>query len=199
MNRPQWKMPSHCLVLFLILSDMIWVHVGRYKFNKKLRLRNRIIGKISAENVEDPNTGEAVLKKGEKITRKTADLLESLRIQELKIELPEDRAEARLRGESRPRIVKIVSNGYSEEPGPEGNRTEKHITVEDIVAAVNYFVNLSYGVGEVDDIDHLGNRRLRSVGELLQNQFRIGLSRMERVVKERMTIQDVDTITPQVL
>ncbi|MDD4569181.1 MAG: DNA-directed RNA polymerase subunit beta [Tepidanaerobacteraceae bacterium] len=172
-------------------------HVGRYKFNKKLRLKDRIIGKISAENVENPATGEVVLKKGEKISRKTAELLESLRIIQLKIELPEDQAESRMRGESGPRIVKVISNGYSEQSGPEGHRTEKHITVEDIIAAVNYFVNLPYRIGNIDDIDHLGNRRLRSVGELLQNQFRIGLARMERVVKERMTIQDVDTITPQ--
>lgn len=172
-------------------------HVGRYKFNKKLRLRDRIVGKISAENVENPATGETILKKGEKINRKTAELLESLKIKELKIQLPEDGLESRMRSDYSPKIVKIVSNGYSDEPGPEGHRTEKHITVEDIVAAVNYFINLPYKVGNIDDIDHLGNRRLRSVGELLQNQFRIGLARMERVVKERMTIQDVDTITPQ--
>ncbi len=172
-------------------------HVGRYKFNKKLRLRDRIIGKISAENVENPETGEIILKKGDKISRKTAELLESLKIKELKVELPPDRSESRMQGEYHPKIVKIVSNGYSQEPGPEGNRTEKHITVEDIIASVNYFVNLPHKIGSIDDIDHLGNRRLRSVGELLQNQFRIGLARMERVVKERMTIQDVDTITPQ--
>ncbi len=172
-------------------------HVGRYKFNKKLRLRDRIVSKVSAEDVENPETGELVLKKGEKISRKTAELLESLKIKELKIIMPEDSQEARLRADYSPKVAKVISNGYSEEPGPEGNRTEKHITVEDIVAAVNYFVNLPYKIGKIDDIDHLGNRRLCSVGELLQNQFRIGLARMERVIKERMTIQDVDTITPQ--
>lgn len=172
-------------------------HVGRYKFNKKLRLRDRIFGKISAEDVEDPTTGEIILKKGEKIDRKTAELLESLKIKELKIQLPEDGLDSRFRSEYNPKIVKVVSNGYSDEPGPEGHRTEKHITVDDIIAAINYFINLPYGIGNIDDIDHLGNRRLRSVGELLQNQFRVGLARMERVVKERMTIQDVDTITPQ--
>ncbi|HHX24556.1 MAG TPA: DNA-directed RNA polymerase subunit beta [Thermoanaerobacterales bacterium] len=172
-------------------------HVGRYKFNKKLRLRDRIIGRKSAENVENPETGEIILKKGEKISREIAELLESLRISQLKIELPEDQIESRLCGESGSKIVKIISNGYSDEPGPEGNRTERHIVVDDILATINYFINLPYGIGEIDDIDHLGNRRLRSVGELLQNQFRIGLARMERVVKERMTIQDVDTITPQ--
>jgi len=171
-------------------------HVGRYKFNKKLRLRDRIVGKISAEDVENPETGEIVLKKGEKISRKTAELLESLKIKELKVQVADD-PEARMRGDSTPKVVKVISNGYSEEPGPEGNRTEKHITVDDIVAAINYFINLPYKIGKTDDIDHLGNRRVRSVGELLQNQFRIGLARMERVIKERMTIQDVDTITPQ--
>ncbi|RKL62572.1 DNA-directed RNA polymerase subunit beta [Thermoanaerobacteraceae bacterium SP2] len=165
-------------------------HVGRYKFNKKLRLRNRIVGKISAENVEDPKTGEIVLKKGERITRKMAETLESLKIKEIKVLVVEDRAE------SREKAVKVISNGYTDD-SRDGFSTEKHITVEDIVASINYLLNLSYGIGDIDDIDHLGNRRLRSVGELLQNQFRIGLARMERVVKERMTIQDVDTITPQ--
>jgi len=172
-------------------------HVGRYKFNKKLRLRDRIVGKISAEDVENPATGDIILKKGEKISRKTAELLESLKIKEIKIQISDEGPEARVRGESGPKVVKVLSNGYSDEPGPEGNRTEKHITVEDIVAAINYFINLPYKIGKIDDIDHLGNRRVRSVGELLQNQFRIGLARMERVIKERMTIQDVDTITPQ--
>nr|WP_245523132.1 DNA-directed RNA polymerase subunit beta [Thermosediminibacter oceani] len=160
-------------------------NVGRYKFNKKLRLRNRIVGKIAAENVEDPNTGEIILKKGEKITRKTAETLESLRINEIKVMVDEDR------------VVKVIANGYNDGDGPDVFPTEKYITVEDIVASINYLLNLSYGIGDVDDIDHLGNRRVRSVGELLQNQFRIGLARMERVVKERMTIQDVDAITPQ--
>ena len=92
-------------------------HVGRYKFNKKLRLRDRIIGRKSAENVENPETGEIILKKGEKISREIAELLESLRISQLKIELPEDQIESRLCGESGSKIVKIISTGYSDEPG----------------------------------------------------------------------------------
>lgn len=172
-------------------------HVGRYKFNKKLRLRNRILGKISAEDVENPKTGEIILKAGQKIDRKTAELLESLKIKEIKIQLPEDRAEAKARGESQPKVVKVISNGYCEDDDGDVFPKEKCITPDDIIASINYFMNLPYKIGEIDDIDHLGNRRLRSVGELLQNQFRIGLARMERVVKERMTIQDVDTITPQ--
>ncbi|MCG0275810.1 MAG: DNA-directed RNA polymerase subunit beta [Thermosediminibacteraceae bacterium] len=160
-------------------------NVGRYKFNKKLRLRNRIVGKIAAENIEDPATGEVILKQGQKITREVAETLEQKRINEVKVLVEEDKS------------VKVIANGYNEGNGPDVFRTEKYITVDDIVASINYLLNLSYGIGDIDDIDHLGNRRVRSVGELLQNQFRIGLARMERVIKERMTIQDVDAITPQ--
>ena len=171
-------------------------NVGRYKFNKKLRLRNRIVGKISAEDFIDYSTGEIFLKKGDRITRNIAEQLENLRINQVKVQLPEDRLE-RNSEEARVRTVKIIGNGYSDQEGQDIFRTEKCISVDDIVAAVNYLLNLSNNIGNVDDIDHLGNRRLRSVGELLQNQFRIGLARMERVVKERMTIQDVDAIVPQ--
>jgi DNA-directed RNA polymerase subunit beta len=171
-------------------------HVGRYKFNKKLRLRNRIVGKISAEEISD-QAGNVILKSGEKISRQKAELLESLKINQIKILVPEDRTELKSRDETRTRVIKVISNGYSDGEWPDVFPSDKHVTPDDIIAAVNYLVNLQYGIGEIDDIDHLGNRRLRSVGELLQNQFRIGLARMERVVKERMTIQDVDTITPQ--
>ncbi len=170
-------------------------HVGRYKFNKKLRLRNRIIGKISAEDIEDQN-GNIILKRGEKISRKMAETLETLKIKEIKIQVPEDRSELK-RHDIKMKVVKVISNGYTDGEWPDIFPNEKHITADDIIASVNYLLNLQHGIGEIDDIDHLGNRRLRSVGELLQNQFRIGLARMERVVKERMTIQDVDTITPQ--
>ncbi|MDD4569019.1 MAG: DNA-directed RNA polymerase subunit beta [Tepidanaerobacteraceae bacterium] len=170
--------------------------VGRYKFNKKLRLSNRIVGKISAENIPDKKTGEIVVKKGEKITRDKAKLLERLKIRRIKIQIPEDGKGDYSRSESKSRTVKVLCNGYSEEDD-KIFRTQKHVTPDDIIATINYLINLPYGVGNIDDIDYLGNRRIRSVGELLQNQFRIGLSRMERIVKERMTIQDVDTITPK--
>jgi DNA-directed RNA polymerase subunit beta len=171
-------------------------HVGRYKFNKKLRLRNRIVGKISAEDVEDQD-GNIILKRGEKISRKMAETLESLKIKEIKIQIPEDKSDLKVRSDIKMKVIKVIGNGYSDGDWPDVFPNEKHITTDDIIASVNYLINLQYGIGEIDDIDHLGNRRLRSVGELLQNQFRIGLARMERVVKERMTIQDVDTITPQ--
>jgi DNA-directed RNA polymerase subunit beta len=171
-------------------------HVGRYKFNKKLRLRNRIVGKISAEDVED-QAGNVILKRGEKISRKMAETLETLKIKEIKIQVPEDRSDLKVRHDVKMKVIKVIGNGYADGEWPDIFPNEKHITADDIIASVNYLVNLQYGIGEIDDIDHLGNRRLRSVGELLQNQFRIGLARMERVVKERMTIQDVDTITPQ--
>jgi DNA-directed RNA polymerase subunit beta len=170
--------------------------VGRFKFNKKLRLSNRIVGHISAENIADKETGEIALKKGERITRDKARLLERLKTKHVKIRIPEDGIAGSSKSESKMRTVKVLCNGYSKD-NDKIFRTEKHITSDDITATVNYLLNLPYGVGNIDDIDYLGNRRLRSVGELLKNQFRLGLSRMERVVRERMTIQDVDTITPK--
>ncbi|MCL4517160.1 MAG: DNA-directed RNA polymerase subunit beta, partial [Firmicutes bacterium] len=154
--------------------------VGRYKINKKLRISNRIIGKVLAQPVADPKTGEVIAEAGAKINRQMADRIEAAGINEVFLADKEDR------------MIKVISNGS---PSIE----IKTISREDVIAAIGYLVNLMSGVGVVDDIDHLGNRRLKSVGELLQNQFRIGLARMERVVRERMTIQDIDVITPQAL
>ena len=202
--------------------------VGRYKFNKKLALRNRIRDAILAENVVDPMTGEVIAEEGAVLTLELCDRIQDSGAGYLYIMAEEKK-------------VKILSNqtvkidGYLEEFGLtaeefgikervyypmlakllEENATAeemkaaikenihellpKHITLEDIFASINYVIHLDYGYGNVDDIDHLGNRRIRSVGELLQNQFRIGLSRMERVVRERMTTQDLAVVTPQAL
>jgi len=161
--------------------------VGRYKFNKKLSIRRRLIGHKAAEDIINPTTEEVIVKKDEKITRDLALQIEKAGINEVWILTPKGKK------------VKVIGNGFKQVNGEYKPRDEKFITKEDIVASINYLVNLPYGIGEIDDIDDLGNRRLRSVGELLQNQFRIGLARMERVVKERMSIQDVDVITPQAL
>ena len=202
--------------------------VGRYKFNKKLALRNRIRDAVLAENVVDPMTGEVIAEEGAVLTLELCDRIQDSGAGYLYIMAEEKK-------------VKILSNqtvkidGYLEEFGLtaeefgikervyypmlakllEDNATAeemkaaikenihellpKHITLEDIFASINYVIHLDYGYGNVDDIDHLGNRRIRSVGELLQNQFRIGLSRMERVVRERMTTQDLAVVTPQAL
>ncbi len=154
--------------------------VGRYKVNKKLRLMPRIMGRVLVEPVADPESGELIAEAGAKVDRKLAERIQESGIQSVVVE-GRDR---------RPSLV--FGNG-----GPDDQT--KTLTRDDIVAAINYIIGLMDGLGMVDDIDHLGNRRLKSVGELLQNQFRIGLSRMERVVRERMTIQDVDIITPQAL
>ncbi len=154
--------------------------VGRYKVNKKLRLTERLLNRVAADNIADPETGELIVRAGEKITRKQAEQIYAAGINAVIIKTRE--------GDE----VRLFSN---EQPDPDVTI----ITKKDILAAINYLVALSYDVGTIDDIDHLGNRRLKSVGELLQNQFRIGLSRMERVVRERMTIQDVEIITPQAL
>ena len=202
--------------------------VGRYKFNKKLALRNRIRDAVLAENVVDPMTGEVIAEEGAVLTLDLCDRIQDSGAGYLYIMAEEKK-------------VKILSNqtvkidGYLEEFGLtaeefgikervyypmlakllEENATAeemkaaikenihellpKHITLEDIFASINYVIHLDYGYGNVDDIDHLGNRRIRSVGELLQNQFRIGLSIMERVVRERMTTQDLAVVTPQAL
>jgi DNA-directed RNA polymerase subunit beta len=187
-------------------------HVGRYKMNKKLHIKNRLFNQVLAETVVDEETGEVLGRKGDKIDRRllnkllpylegnedgTSDIYGELilephegvledpvRVQSVKIMDPSDKE-----GE---RTLNVIGNASVE-------KAIKNITPSDIIAAISYFFNILHGVGDTDDIDHLGNRRLRSVGELLQNQFRIGLSRMERVVRERMSIQDTDSITPQQL
>ncbi|MDI3316703.1 MAG: DNA-directed RNA polymerase subunit beta [Bacillota bacterium] len=154
--------------------------VGRYKLNKKLSLRNRVVGRIAAEDVKDPQTGELLVASGSRISRSVAERLSQAGVQRLRVRTDDDRE------------LLVVGNGA---PAMD----VKTITPEDMAAIVNYMFTLMHGVGAIDDIDHLGNRRLRSVGELLQNQFRVGLARMERVIRERMTIQDAELITPQAL
>ncbi|MGM0847154.1 MAG: DNA-directed RNA polymerase subunit beta [Bacillota bacterium] len=179
-------------------------NVGRYKMNKKLHIKNRLFGQTLAETLADPETGEIVAEKGTVLDRRALDkvipylekgigfktyqqsggvLEEDVVLQSIKIYSPNEEGE---------KEINVISNAFVEEE-------IKHITPADIISSISYFFNLLHGVGDTDDIDHLGNRRLRSVGELLQNQFRIGLSRMERVVRERMSIQDANTITPQQL
>ena len=202
--------------------------VGRYKFNKKLMLKNRISGQVVAEDVVSAITGEVVAEKGTKITREIADAIQNAAVPYLWVE-----------SEESSRNIKILSNlmvdlqavvdidpaevgvteqvyypvlaGIIEESAGDVDEMKrlikrdlhdlipKHITKEDIFASINYNMHLEYGMGNDDDIDHLGNRRIRAVGELLQNQYRIGLSRLERVVRERMTTQDQDGISPQSL
>ncbi|NLL81168.1 MAG: DNA-directed RNA polymerase subunit beta [Tissierellia bacterium] len=201
--------------------------VGRYKFNKKLALYNRIFGYKSAMDIVNPETGEIFVSKGERISRDVAIEIENSGInsviillddgREVKVlgnnfvngdafNLPFSLKELGLNEKVYYPLMKELMEAYEDEEELKEAILErskelspKHIVVDDIVASVNYEFNLFNGVGSIDDIDHLGNRRLRSVGELLQNQFRIGLSRMERVVRERMTIQDVDVATPQAL
>ncbi len=180
--------------------------VGRYKINKKLHIKNRLFNQRLAEALVDPETGEIIADAGTMLDRRTLDriipYLENnvgfkqvglsggvveegdVQLQSIKIYSPDD--------QENEQIIKVIGNGMVEQ-------SVKHITPADIIASINYFFNLLHSVGDTDDIDHLGNRRLRSVGELLQNQFRIGLSRMERVVRERMSIQDPNMITPQAL
>ena len=179
--------------------------VGRYKINKKLNLKTRLLNTTLAETLADPDTGEIIAKEGEVVTKQVMDKLapylerddfktvtftpsedgvvqKPMVLQIIKVYSPNDSS----------KVVNVIGNGNID-------LKFKHITPADIVASMNYFLNLQEGLGSTDDIDHLGNRRIRSVGELLQNQFRIGLSRMERVVRERMSIQDTSTVTPQQL
>lgn len=179
-------------------------NVGRYKINKKLHIKNRLFNQRLAETLVNPETGEIIAEAGQVIDRRLLDeILPHLERNVGHVEfgvsngvLDVDRIPLQTISVFSPledgKVVKIISNGNID-------KSVKHITPADIIASINYFINLLHGIGSTDDIDHLGNRRLRSVGELLQNQFRIGLSRMERVVRERMSIQDANVITPQAL
>ena len=199
--------------------------VGRYKFNKKLLLRNRITGHVLAEDVVDTQTGEILAEAGTEVTRELADEIQNAAVPFVMIQTEERdvRVISSMMVDLRhyvdvdpeelgvtelvyyPALKKILEENESFEDIKEAVKREihdlipKHITKEDIIASINYNLHLEYGIGNEDDIDHLGNRRIRAVGELLQNQYRIGLSRMERTVRERMTTQDQDNITPQSL
>ncbi len=200
--------------------------VGRYKFNKKLALCYRIMNKISAEDVVNPETGEVFVKAGEKISYEVAKNIQNAGINVVTL-LVEDEKVVKVIGNNfvdikshvdfdideldikekvhYPTLKEILEVYSDEEEIKEAIKFRmkelipKHILLDDIIASINYQFNLFYDIGNIDDIDHLGNRRIRSVGELLQNQVRIGLSRMERVIKERMTVQDMEAITPQAL
>ena len=199
--------------------------VGRYKYNKKLALKNRIAGHVLAEDVIDPSTGEVLFAAGTTLTREDATAIQNAAVpfvyiqteeknvkvlSNLMVDLSEyvgfDPKEVGIHEAVYYPVLEKLLQEYDDEDelkaAVEANVSElvpKHITKEDIIASINYNIHLEYGIGNDDDIDHLGNRRIRAVGELLQNQYRIGLSRMERVVRERMTTQDKDTVTPQSL
>ncbi len=181
-------------------------NVGRYKMNKKLHIKNRLFNQKLAETLVDPDTGEILAEEGSLIDRRLLDklipylnnnvgfkhiTLQGGVINDEEVELQSVLIYSQQAGDDE-LPIRVIANGQIDEK-------IKNITPADIISSVSYFFNLLHGVGNTDDIDHLGNRRLRSVGELLQNQFRIGLSRMERVVRERMSIQDANMITPQAL
>ena len=199
-------------------------NVGRYKFNKKLGLRSRIAGHMLAAPVVDPMTGEIIAEAGEVLTRERAEEIaeagvndvyldvdgKSIRVfgngmVDMKHYVDFDPAELGIKELVRGIILRQLMEQYEGDALKEAIEENidllipKHIIADDMFASVNYLCCLAHGIGEPDDIDHLGNRRVRSVGELLQNQFRIGFSRMERVIRERMTIQDLDIVTPQSL
>ncbi|MCI5721164.1 MAG: DNA-directed RNA polymerase subunit beta [Firmicutes bacterium] len=202
--------------------------VGRYKYNQKLGLFNRLVDTVAAEDVIDPNTGEILVEAGGAINSVLARQIENAGVEYVMVYGKDDET----------KITKVIGNRFvdldqyvefdtsdmkiakrvfypvlmeilqqcdnadelkEQLVARKNDLSPKHIIMEDIIASVSYILNLNYGLGNTDDIDHLGNRRLRTVGELLQNQFRIGLARMERVVKERMTIQDMEMTTPQTL
>ncbi|BDZ30357.1 DNA-directed RNA polymerase subunit beta [Lactiplantibacillus brownii] len=179
--------------------------VGRYKVNKKLSMKTRLMGQTLAETLADPDTGEVIAQKGDVIDKNVMAKLGSyLERDDFKTVTYTPSDEAVVTNPMVLQVVKVYSQNDPEKVvNVIGNGNIdlkfKHILPADIIASINYFFNLQEGLGTTDDIDHLGNRRIRSVGELLQNQFRIGLSRMERVVRERMSIQDAATVTPQQL
>ena len=179
--------------------------VGRYKVNKKLSMKTRLMGLTLAETLADPDTGEVIAQKGDVIDKNVMAKLSSyLENDDFKTVTYTPSDEAVVTNPMVLQVVKVYSQNDPEKVvNVIGNGNIdlkfKHILPADIIASINYFFNLQEGLGTTDDIDHLGNRRIRSVGELLQNQFRIGLSRMERVVRERMSIQDAATVTPQQL
>ena len=179
--------------------------VGSYKINKKLDLKTRLLGARLAETLADPETGEIIVESGEVVTKPIMEKLAPyLKRDDFKMFTFHPSEEGVVQEPMTLQIIKVYSETNPEEViNLIGNGNVpleyKHITPSDILASMNYFFNLQEGLGSTDDIDHLGNRRIRSVGELLQNQFRIGLTRMERVVRERMSIQDIATVTPQQL
>ena len=201
--------------------------VGRYKYNKKLSIANRIIGEVAAEDVVNSETGELLIKKGEVFTKEIADDIKHSGINVVYVD--KDGKKVKVIGNNTVDISKYLGIEIDNQVIKEEvylpalkellekigdvdekelrkkirlNREKlvvKHATLDDIMASINYFVNFRFGMGTTDDIDHLGNRRVRCVGELIQNQFRIGLARLERVVRERMATQDLDAATPQTL
>ncbi len=202
--------------------------VGRYKYNKKLGISARLEGTMVAEDVVDPGTGEILAQKGDWISLEKGKEIENAGVWAVLVYGDEHKETTTkiignnfvdLQGYVKfdvsevkvakkvyyPVLMDILKENQEEEDikaallARKNDLSPKHIIIDDMIASISYILNLNYGVGKVDDIDHLGNRRLRTVGELLQNQFRIGLARMERVVKERMTIQDIDVTTPQAL
>ena len=199
--------------------------VGRYKFDQKLSLATRITGKVASKDIMDSETGEVFVQAGEVITEEVAKDIQNSGINMVEVTVGErivkvigngtvdihavlptlDLSELEIKENVNYQVLKNIIDTTDEKDLVKtiGERIDelvpKHITTEDMIASISYLLDLSHGVGNVDDIDHLANRRIRCVGELLQNQFRIGLTRLERVVRERMTIQDLDVVTPQTL
>ena len=179
-------------------------YVGRFKMNKKLDLKNRMMGTILAESLADPETGELLASEGTEVTREVMGTLAPHLDNGLGMITIEPSEDAVVTDPIDLQLIKVYSKENPDQVthligNGQPDKDAKWIVPADMIAAISYFFNLQEGIGEVDDIDHLGNRRIRSVGELLQNQFRIGLSRMERVVRERMSIQDTSSMTPQQL